>query len=101
MPRNPMRTLFRRPVLRNPMSFLRAILTLTVWSVGAMAHPMGNFSVNHYSRLQFNRSGVDLAYVLDLAEIPTFQLLGTWQAGAEDQTLLDSKTREQAKGWVA
>jgi len=66
-----------------------------------MAHPMGNFSVNHYSRLHFHESGVDLTYVLDLAEIPTFQLLGPWHAGAEDQNLLDSKTRGQVKEWVA
>jgi ABC-type nickel/cobalt efflux system permease component RcnA len=41
-----------------------------------MAHPMGNFSVNHYSRLHFTQTGVELTYVLDLAEIPTFQLQG-------------------------
>jgi ABC-type nickel/cobalt efflux system permease component RcnA len=56
-----------------------------------MAHPMGNFSVNHYSRLHFRETGVQLTYVLDLAEIPTFQLLGAWQA--------DSKG--QAAEWVA
>jgi ABC-type nickel/cobalt efflux system permease component RcnA len=55
-------------------------LALTVLSVAAMAHPMGNFSVNHYSRLHFRQSGVELTYVLDLAEIPTFQLGGSWQA---------------------
>jgi nickel/cobalt transporter (NicO) family protein len=96
-----MPTLLRRTELRNPMSFVRAILVLAALSVGAMAHPMGNFSVNHYSRLNFHQSGVDVTYVLDLAEIPTFQLLGPWQAGSEDQKLLDAKTRGQAKEWVA
>src|SRR5580692_6362391 len=56
------------------MRFIRTSLALTVLSLAAMAHPMGNFSINHYSRLHFRQSGVELTYVLDLAEIPTFQL---------------------------
>ena len=56
------------------MSFIRTSLALAVLSSAALAHPMGNFSVNHYSRLDFRQSGVALTYVLDLAEIPTFQL---------------------------
>ncbi|HUB83394.1 MAG TPA: hypothetical protein VMB03_31555 [Bryobacteraceae bacterium] len=59
------------------MSFIRSSLAFAVLSSAALAHPMGNFSVNHYSRLDFRPSGVVLTYVLDLAEIPTFQLQGT------------------------
>jgi ABC-type nickel/cobalt efflux system permease component RcnA len=58
------------------MSFLRTSLIFAALSFAALAHPMGNFSVNHYSRLHFRQSGVELTYVLDLAEIPTFQLQG-------------------------
>jgi nickel/cobalt transporter (NicO) family protein len=78
------------------MSFIRTSLALTALSFAAMAHPMGNFSVNHYSRLHFRQSGVDLTYVLDLAEIPTFQLQSSWQAGAGKQA-----AGKQAKDWVA
>jgi nickel/cobalt transporter (NicO) family protein len=39
----------------------------------AAAHPLGNFSVNHYSRLDIGADGVRLRFILDLAEIPTFQ----------------------------
>ena len=39
---------------------------------------MGNFSVNHYAKLQPSASGVELQYVLDLAELPTFELLRDW-----------------------
>ena len=56
------------------MRFIRTSLAFTALSLAAMAHPMGNFSINHYSRLHFRQSGVELTYVLDLAEIPTFQL---------------------------
>ncbi len=37
------------------------------------AHPMGNFSINHFSALEVHPSFVRVSYVLDLAEIPTFQ----------------------------
>jgi len=39
------------------------------------AHPMGNFSVNHYSKITLEGDRVNLHYVIDLAEIPTFQAL--------------------------
>lgn len=40
----------------------------------AAAHPLGNFTINHYSRLTFGDDAARIAYVLDFAEIPTFQL---------------------------
>ena len=42
-------------------------------TVPAAAHPMGNFSINHYARISVNNGEVELRYVLDLAEIPTYQ----------------------------
>ena len=39
----------------------------------ANAHPMGNFSINHYSKIEVGTERVDLEYVIDMAEIPTFQ----------------------------
>ena len=36
-----------------------------------LAHPMGNFSINHYTRLEVNGSHIVGRYVLDIAEIPT------------------------------
>ncbi len=39
------------------------------------AHPMGNFSVNHYSKISFEKDGVRVTYIIDLAEIPTYQEL--------------------------
>jgi ABC-type nickel/cobalt efflux system permease component RcnA len=35
------------------------------------AHPMGNFAICHYTRLQAERGQIRLRYILDLAEIPT------------------------------
>ncbi len=41
----------------------------------ASAHPMGNFSVNHYSKITFESDGIRVRYFIDLAEIPTYQEL--------------------------
>jgi ABC-type nickel/cobalt efflux system permease component RcnA len=55
------------------------LLLLTVvcllLSAKCFAHPMGNFSVNHYAKISLDRDGVKITYILDLAEIPTFQAL--------------------------
>ena len=39
----------------------------------ASAHPLGNFTVNRFSRIEVAGPRVYVLYVLDLAEIPTFQ----------------------------
>jgi len=39
----------------------------------ALAHPLGNFTVNRYAEIVLAPERVDVHYVLDLAEIPTFQ----------------------------
>lgn len=37
------------------------------------AHPLGNFTINRYTRIELPAGQVYLQYVLDMAEIPTFQ----------------------------
>jgi len=39
----------------------------------AFAHPMGNFSISHYSGIRVERGFVQIHYYIDMAEIPTFQ----------------------------
>jgi nickel/cobalt exporter len=39
----------------------------------AAAHPLGNFTVNRYSGIELSGPDVYVHYVLDLAEIPTYQ----------------------------
>lgn len=39
----------------------------------AAAHPLGNFTINHFSRVQPSGDRVYVLYVLDMAEIPTFR----------------------------
>ncbi|GAC1311391.1 MAG: hypothetical protein NVSMB19_25800 [Vulcanimicrobiaceae bacterium] len=41
----------------------------------AAAHPLGNFTINHLTKVSVRPERVDVRYVLDLAEIPTYQAL--------------------------
>jgi nickel/cobalt exporter len=55
---------------------LAAVVALTLLALlapGAMAHPLGNFSINHVSTVSVSADRVDVRYVLDQAEIPTVQ----------------------------
>jgi ABC-type nickel/cobalt efflux system permease component RcnA len=54
---------------------LAALGLLAAWLVPgvASAHPLGNFTVNHYARVEPAADRVRVVYVLDMAEIPTFQ----------------------------
>src|SRR5215203_2183274 len=58
----------------------------------AQAHPLGNFTINHYSRLEFADGKARIDYVLDFAEIPTFQQKGQLD-GSEDGKLSDAEAR--------
>jgi ABC-type nickel/cobalt efflux system permease component RcnA len=53
--------------------YLTAALFIFAFALMAAAHPLGNFSVNQYSRLEIEKSKIKLRAVLDMAEIPTFQ----------------------------
>jgi nickel/cobalt exporter len=66
----------------------RLVLVLVVAAAGAFAlvpaasaHPLGNFTINTFSRVEVSGQRVYVRYVLDLAEIPTFQAK---QAGGID-----------------
>ncbi len=70
--------------------FVGFFILAFVWS--AAAHPLGNFSVNHYSRIEIENSKVKVHAVLDMAEIPTFQAAQTIDGdrdGTISQTELD------------
>ena len=42
---------------------------------GASAHPLGNFTINHLAEMGPQRGALRVHYVLDIAEIPTFQIM--------------------------
>jgi ABC-type nickel/cobalt efflux system permease component RcnA len=51
-----------------------ALFVLIACPLGAVAHPMGNFSINHHSRITVASREIRLDYILDFAEIPTLQI---------------------------
>ena len=51
-------------------------VVLLVPAQSIAAHPLGNFTINLYSRLEVERERLGLTYVVDMAEIPTFQAFG-------------------------
>jgi nickel/cobalt exporter len=74
---------------------------LFVLAAALCAHPMGNFSVSHYARIEVSGGGAEIRYVLDLAEIPSFQLLQQWGLSADSpRHLLDATAEAQAREWV-
>jgi nickel/cobalt transporter (NicO) family protein len=54
------------------LAVLAAIL-MAAGATRAAAHPLGNFTVNTYSGLRVGSDRLEVDYVLDMAEIPTFQ----------------------------
>src|SRR3954447_13774226 len=72
---------------------LIAIASLLVLAPAASAHPLGNFSVNHLAVVSSSHGDVRVHYILDQAEIPTFQERGTPPA-----TVLARKRSEIARG---
>ena len=56
----------------------------------AAAHPLGNFTVNHLTRITLDRDVLRVRYVLDLAEIPAFALERSLDPhGTPSQAVLD------------
>jgi nickel/cobalt transporter (NicO) family protein len=52
---------------------LLAVLGALLLPAPAQAHPLGNFTTNQYAGLRIGAAGVDIDYVLDLAELPAYQ----------------------------
>jgi ABC-type nickel/cobalt efflux system permease component RcnA len=59
---------------------LVALAVALLVPVAAQAHPLGNFTVNRFARVEVSGHRLYVRYVLDLAEIPTFQ---AQQAGVD------------------
>ena len=76
----------------------RGMLLAAASAAVLFAHPMGNFSVNHYARMEPAPGGLRIRYVLDLAEIPTFELFQQWGEGADPKNMAVQQAQIWAKG---
>jgi ABC-type nickel/cobalt efflux system permease component RcnA len=52
---------------------LASALAALAAPAAASAHPLGNFTINRFSRVEVSGHRLYVLYVLDMAEIPTFQ----------------------------
>jgi ABC-type nickel/cobalt efflux system permease component RcnA len=50
-----------------------AVAALVFIPCPSLGHPLGNFSISQYTAIRVDRDALELRYLIDLAEIPTFQ----------------------------
>ncbi|MGH2511211.1 MAG: hypothetical protein ACRDGQ_00850, partial [Candidatus Limnocylindrales bacterium] len=60
-------------IIRPARALLLALGLLALLPAVALAHPLGNFTVNHYAGIRVEPDRIVLDVVIDEAEIPTFQ----------------------------
>jgi nickel/cobalt exporter len=94
----------RRRRLPGVLAALLAAALIGLFLPGASsAHPLGNFTINHLSQVRISQGSVQVHYILDQAEIPTFQEIQLFDrdgdgevSGAERAPLLQRKLAEIA-----
>jgi high-affinity nickel-transport protein len=60
----------------NPGRVWLLVMLLCAWLANPLAseaHPMGNFSISHYAGIRVESGSIEVHYLIDMAEIPTFQ----------------------------
>ena len=85
-------------------SYIFTAFFIFALSLSAAAHPLGNFSINHYSRIEVEKSQVKIRVVLDMAEIPTFQAAQTIDIdkdGALSQSELDVYAEKTTPNYIS
>jgi ABC-type nickel/cobalt efflux system permease component RcnA len=81
--------------MKRLVSAVAAAAVALLAPAAAHAHPLGNFSVNHLTEVRVSADRVDVLYVLDQAEIPTFQ-----ERGLPDAATIARKRAEVARQLV-
>jgi len=83
-----------------------AVLLLNAFvlsATAASAHPLGNFTINHFTRIEVGSDRVKLHGVIDMAEIPTFQELQRIDTNGDGKASLAELQQyaDQAAGQLA
>lgn len=69
-------------MVRRPTWALSSLALICLCTSAANAHPLGNFTINHLADVRTTRGSIVVRYALDIAEIPTFQIMhasaGVW-----------------------
>ena len=70
----------RSPIWRRAITFITTLWLSLALPGAALAHPLGNFTINHYAGLNVSSESIKIDYVLDMAEIPAFQEIASFDA---------------------
>lgn len=73
------------PNRRRAITLVIAFVLSLALPTAAFAHPLGNFTINHYAGLNVSREFLEIDYVLDMAEIPAFQEIALFDANGNGQ----------------
>lgn len=76
-----------RQTARRRQRLILAVVIATLLAlvpVVALAHPLGNFTINRFSRVTVHPDRIDLMYVMDAAEVPTYQALPLIDTNRDD-----------------
>jgi nickel/cobalt transporter (NicO) family protein len=63
----------RRPIMDGALRLPLLAAIIIGLCVDVSAHPLGNFTINHFARIESGPAFARIRYVVDMAEIPTFQ----------------------------
>jgi nickel/cobalt transporter (NicO) family protein len=81
-----------RASLRRRLIIVGFVLAVGLWPGVALAHPLGNFTVNTASAIQLSPGRVQLDYIVDMAEIPTEQERSTIDVSGDGRISDDELT---------
>jgi nickel/cobalt transporter (NicO) family protein len=90
-----------RPIIRAAALLGLVLAAMLAAPSAASAHPLGNFTINLYSGIVIEPGDVRVNYVMDMAEIPTFQemrIIDTNVDGRADARELARYARSKAPG---
>ncbi len=79
---------YDRPVTRSrrrAAALIGGLLAVFLVPAVALAHPLGNFTINHYAGIRVEADRVLLDVVIDQAEIPTFQARLTFDTDGDGE----------------
>jgi nickel/cobalt exporter len=93
-----------RSIAVTAAALLAAVGAALAMPLAAAAHPLGNFTINHYAGITVSPTDVALDVVIDMAEIPAFQERQTMDAngdGTVDDAEADAGATADCAGIVA
>lgn len=93
------------PLTRRAVAVLLVAATLSFGlAARAIAHPLGNFTINHFARIEVGGENINIRYVVDMAEIPAFQELQSLNVDGEGKptsAALDAYLERVARQYAA